>query len=130
MTEIMMALGPFSFALESAPYERLARTLSFRWPAVSRMQRRPALQFAGPGAETVELSGILYPGTTGGVSVIKELQELARQGVAHMLADGRGNIWGRFVIESITETHTHLFADGTPRKIEFRLRLSAYGDES
>ncbi|MGQ5818728.1 phage tail protein, partial [Serratia sp. IR-2025] len=40
-----------------------------------------------------------------------------------------GTIYGMFVIESISETHSEFFADGSPRRTEFTLNLKRV-DES
>ena len=46
-----------------------------------------------------------------------------------MLINGQGNVLGRFVITQIEESQNTFLADGTPRKIEFRLSLERYGEE-
>lgn len=129
MTEILMALGPFRFCLAYAPYDRLRRSVQYRWPRIERAGRRSAAQFTGIGDETVELSGTFYPGYSGGLGQIDTLRAYAGQGQPYILSDGRGRIWGKFVIESAEETQTVFFADGTPRKIEFTLKLLHYGED-
>ncbi len=130
MTEILMALGPFRFSMDTAPYDRLRRSVQYRWPRQERAGRRPAAQFTGIGDETVELSGLIYPGYAGGLSQMDTLRECAGKGQPYILSDGRGNIWGKFAIESVDETQTLFFPDGTPRKIEFALKLLHYGEDS
>ena len=49
MPEIMMALGEFRFALDTAAYDRLRRSDTYRWQAQDRLGRRPAQQFTGHG---------------------------------------------------------------------------------
>ncbi len=48
---------------------------------------------------------------------------MAEQGQPWSLVDGNGNVHGAWVIESLQETRSLFFADGTARKIEFRLQL-------
>lgn len=129
MTEVMLALGPYRFSLSSAAYESLRRTTEYRWPTQERFGRRPARQYTGPGDETVEIDGAIYPHYAGGLGQLERMREIAAQGEPHRLTDGRGKIWGQFCIERIEETQTVLFADGTPRKIEFRLSLGRYGED-
>ncbi|MEW6490373.1 MAG: phage tail protein, partial [Thermodesulfobacteriota bacterium] len=63
---VMLALGGFLFAVSTAAYQRLQRSAEYRWPAQERFGRPPARQFTGPGAESVELDGVLYPHHAGG----------------------------------------------------------------
>lgn len=130
MAGVMMALGIFRFSIDTAPYENLRRRAQYRWARQNRAGRKPAVQFLGADLETVELSGVMYPGYSGGLLQMQALRELAGLGVPYILADGNGVIWGKFCIESVAETQTHFFADGTPRKIEFRIKLVEYGEDA
>lgn len=129
MTEIMLALGPYRFAVDAAAYQSLSRSAEYRWPAQERIGRAPARQFVGKGGETVNLSGVIHPHYAGGLGQMERMRELAGQGLPLPLADGRGKIWGLWCIERIEETRTALFANGDPRKIEFSLQLAAYGED-
>ncbi|HBG96500.1 MAG TPA: oxidoreductase, partial [Chromatiaceae bacterium] len=40
--------------------------------------------------------------------------------------DGSGMVWGRWIIESISDTKSVFFSDGAARKIEFTLSLKRY----
>ena len=43
--EMMMALGDFRFAINTAAYNSLRRTHEYRWQAQNRLQQRPSQQF-------------------------------------------------------------------------------------
>lgn len=129
MTEIMMALGTYRFALPSAAYQQLRRTAEYRWPSQERLGRRPARQFVGPGDERLELEGIIHPHFAGGLGQLDRMRELAGQGEPQMLSDGRGRVWGLWCIERIEETQTIFDRNGDPFKIEFRLALGRYGED-
>ena len=45
------------------------------------------------------------------------------------LINGSGFILGRWLIESVQETDSALFDDGSPRKIEFSLSLKRYNED-
>lgn len=130
MIETMMALGPYRFATSSAAYQSLRRTTEYRWPAQERLGSRPARQFVGGGNESISLAGVIYPHFPGGLRQLERMRDVAGQGLPLHLTDGRGKAWGRWVIESIEETQTTFFADGTPRKIEFIVQLAAYGEDT
>lgn len=129
MTEIMMMLGMYQFSVSTAAYESLRRSVDYRWPVQERIGRRPARQFVGIGDETIELSGVILPHYLGGLGQLDSMRELAGQGVALTLADGRGRIWGKYCITAVSETRTVFWPDGEPRRMEFRLSLGRYGEE-
>ena len=143
MIEIMMALGPFRFSVNTAAYQSLRRAAQYRWPAQERIGRAPARQFVGVGSETITLEGAIYPYadeplldqvinnqvSSGWNTQLDQLRELAALGEPQLLTDGRGKVWGKWCVESVDETQTVFFANGAPRKIEFNLSISSYGDE-
>ena len=129
MTEVMMMLGSFQFSLSTAVYQSLRHRAEYRWPAQERVGRLPARQFTGPGNETVEMPGVIYPHFRGGTGQIEKLRAAAGQGKPLALVDSKGKVWGQFCIESVEETHTEMLPDGTPRKIEFMLQLVRYGED-
>lgn len=142
MIEIMMALGPFRFSVNTAAYQSLRRASQYRWPAQERIGRAPARQFVGVGGETITLEGAIYPyadeplldqlvngHVASGADQLDLLRELASEGKPLLLTDGRGKVWGQWCVESVDETQTVFFANGSPRKIEFNLSISSYGED-
>ena len=129
MAEVMLALGTFRFSVDTAAYQQLRRTVEYRWPAQARAGRRDARQFTGIGAETVHLDGVIYPHYKGGLGQLAAMRTLAGQGKPQLLTDGTGVVWGKFCIERVEETQSLFFADGTPRKQEFRISFSNYGED-
>ncbi len=127
-TEILMALGTFRFSVDTAGYEDLRRTAEQRWAAQERVRQGPALQHMGPGEESIELRGNIYPHYRGGAGQVSAMRALSAQGVPQMLVDGRGMVHGWWVIERVEEGQSSLFADGVPRRQEFSLVLRRYHD--
>jgi uncharacterized protein len=130
LSTVMMALGAFRFGVLGGSYQELTRRATYRWEQQDRLGRDPAQQFAGPGAEEITLSGIIHPHYRGGLLQVEAMRLIARQGEPLMLVDGLGWVWQRWVITDVTETKTVLFADGTPRRIEFRVTLRSYGEDA
>lgn len=126
---MMMALGLFVFATATLPYQQLQRTTSWRHPSNSRLGTRPARQFLGPGDDSITLSGTLYPELTGGRVSLAMVRAMAETGRAWPLIEGSGAFYGLWVIESIDETGSVFFADGSARKIDFSLKLARVDDE-
>lgn len=126
---MMLTLGLFVFQLQTIPYQSLQRNVDYRWPSNSRVGQRPALQFLGVNEEKITLSGVLMPEITGGRISLLALHLMADEGKAWPLLEGTGTIYGMFVVNSISETHTEFFSDGSARSIEFSLTLTRV-DES
>lgn len=125
----MLALGMFVFMRQSLPHQTIQRDADYRWPSNSRVGKRDSFQFLGPGEEKITLAGTLYPELTGGKLTMTAIRLMADQGRAWPLLDGTGTIYGMYVINSISETGSLFFADGTARKIDFTLTLTRV-DES
>lgn len=126
---IMLALGEFRFEIASAAYQKLAYSQSWRWPEQARITREPALQFMGKNAAEIDLEGVIYPSFQGGLSQIETMRKLADRGEPLSLVDGLGRVWDRWVITELSDTRTLFTDDGQPRKLEFRLKLKAYGED-
>lgn len=129
MSETMMALGGYRFSLTSAAYQELRRSNAYRWQAQERLQRLPAQQFVGPGSETLDLKGTIYPHYRGGTKQLDLMRAQAGLGEPLLLVDGLGFIWGRWVILQVDETQTVMLTNGLPRKLEFQLRLTRYAED-
>lgn len=127
---VMLQLGSFQFGVSTAAYQTLQRTTEYRWPSQDRFGQMAALQYVGPGSDSITLPGVIYPEWRGGLAVVDGLRRLADQGRPQRMVDGRGTILGRWVIERVEEKQS-VFADaGVPRKVEFTLNLRRYhGDE-
>jgi len=129
MSDTMMALGGYRFSLTSAAYQELRRSNAYRWQAQERLQRLPAQQFVGPGSETLDLKGTIYPHYRGGMKQLDLMRAQAGRGEPLLLVDGLGFIRGQWVILQVDETQTVMLANGQPRKQEFHLRLVRYGED-
>jgi len=130
MTDVMMALGDFRFSLDTAAYDQLTRADSWRWQAQNRFGRRPAQQYLGEGETTIEFSGVILPHFKGGLGQIDAMRAEADKGEKLRLADSKGIFWGHFVIKRISETRSQPISTGQPRRIEFRIELTHYGDDA
>lgn len=126
---VMMALGAFRFGVNGADYQSFSRTAAYRWVKLDRLGRAPALQYLGPDAEEITLEGVIYPHFKGGLRQMELMRLLARTGVPMILVDGLGFVWQRWCIVDVTERRSFLMADGSPRKIEFSIRLQSYGGD-
>lgn len=129
MPEVMMALGGYRFAIGTAAFQTLRRATEYRWAQMNRIGRRPAMQYVGPGVESIDLDGVIYPHFRGGLRQVEAMRAEARLGLPLMLVSGTGYGLGRWVIVSVEETGSVFLSNGAPRKIEFRLSIKHYGDD-
>lgn len=125
----LMSLGFFVFMRQSVPYQERSREMSWNHPTNNVVGKLPRTQFTGKSSETISLSGTLLPEFTGGRLSLLALELMAERGKAYPLIDGATfMVLGWFVIESISETSSQFFGDGTPRKIDFSLNLKRTDD--
>lgn len=121
---MMMALGLFVFALETAPYQDFQQQIAWRHPSNNRVSRRPARQFLGPGDDLITLSGVLLPELTGGDVTLDVLRAMGDAGLSYVLIEGTGRYYGMYIIEDLSVTRTIFFKDGKARRLEFTLKLA------
>lgn len=126
---MLMALGPFVFNLPTLAYSELQRSTSWRWPSSSRVGARAALQFIGPGEDTIRLSGVLVPEVAGSLSSLAQLRAMADAGETYAMVDGAGRVMGAWVIEEMTEGGTYFTTEGIARRTDFSIGLKHADDD-
>ena len=132
MRTYMARLGSFQFGMDTAAFDQLQRSSAYRWEAKNRIGRQPAMQNTGRDADTITLSGAIYPHWRGGLGQIGALRAMAESGEPQPLVyafETSGQYCGQWCITGIEETRTVLFDNGAPRKIEFSLVLREYGED-
>jgi len=126
----MMKLGEFKFSIETAAYQELTRTTSYRWPVQNRVSRVVARQYVGPGDDVIEMNGFIFPQFYSGLEQLNKMRAEAGKGKPLMLVDGRGKVWGKFCIEEVREKQgPEFFKGGAPKRQTFGLRLGVYGED-
>lgn len=123
---VMMALGLFRFALDTAAYQTLVRNTNYSWASFERVGLAPLHQYTGQGPDVMQLDGTILPGFKGGLAQINLMRLQADLGLPLPLITGRGAFLGMWVIESISEHQEVFWPDGTPRKIDFTIALRKY----
>lgn len=133
-----MLLGPVNFSVETSAYEQLQRSTQYQWASQGRLGHRvlkhlgiggPAYQYVGPGDESINMNGTIFPQYNGGPLRVSLIRLSASLGIALPLIDGNGFAYGRWLIESVQETNSVFFSDGSPRKIDFSLSLKRYNED-
>ena len=125
-------IGDVTFTTTDQTFDRLQRTAGWKWAEQARLGRAPALQFTADEAETITVSGTIYPGQAGApADPIAALTALGAARTPHSLNVGIKPTYalGQWVVERIERTETHHFANGTPRRVDFTLTLKRYGPD-
>lgn len=122
-TFVMMRLGPFNFGLDTAAYQSLRRRVEYSWPSQERMGQHAAMQYTGPGPETMTVSGVIFPEFRGGDGQLSLLRYLGDLGEPQLLISGSGETMDEWVIESVDEGQSIFAAAGIPRRQEFTVNL-------
>ena len=125
----MIALGNYRFSMDTAAYDKLRRENEYNWVSVKRLGSTPAQQFLGEGDETITLDGTIYPHFKGGLNQVTVMRSQAGAGEPYLLVDGRGKVWGKYVITRLSEDQSRHMSDGAPRKITFSMTLKRYGGD-
>ncbi|WP_454563031.1 phage tail protein [Pseudomonas sp. AIG] len=126
---MMLALGMFVFSLSTAAYQALQRQTEWRHASRNRVGSAPARQFLGRGDDSITLPGVILPELAGSALSLDALRLMANTGKAWPMVEGSGRIYGLWIIESLSETKTLFFRDGTPRRIEFTVSLKRIDDD-
>lgn len=126
---MLMSLDQFVFGISTLAYAELQRQTQWKHRSSSRVGARDARQFGGPGDDTITLTGTLVPELTGKLVSLDELRAMGNAGEAYAMVDGAGNVYGAFVIESMGETKSLFYEDGTPRRVEFNISLTRVDDD-
>lgn len=124
----LLMLGGFKFSLNTAVFQEMQRSTSWRWPAQERVGQYDALQFTGPGDDRITLPGVVYPDFRGGIAQVESLRQIAAKGKPVRLISATGEMLGLWVVLSVDETASSFKPDGTPRKQEFTVTIRKYGN--
>lgn len=128
MADVMMALGDYRFSVAAAAYEELSRTTAYEWAEQARTGQHAALQFTGPGADEITLSGVVFPQYRAGTGQPDRMRQSAAAGDPLTLIDGRGRVLGRWVILRVEERQSVFERAGVPRRQEFTISLRYFDD--
>ena len=128
--EVILTLGEYQFGMSTAAHDEMTRETKYRWVQQKRLTREPAMQYMGPGTTAISLKGSIYPHFRGGLAQMPAMRAEAEKGEPLTLMSGDGVNLGRYCIQSISDTEKNYIGAGLPRRIDFSLRLEAYGEDA
>lgn len=130
---VLQPLNPaspaFYFGIDTAAFDELRRRSDYRWAAQERLGRRPAQQGTGLGDERLTLKGAVFPHWRGGTRQLDAMRAIGARQEPFVLTTGYGEVLGTWCLVSVDEAQSALLAGGIPRKQEFTLEMTRYGDD-
>lgn len=137
MALVLMQLGDTQFSVPGLSFNRLQRRYEYRWEPQWRIGSRPAQQFLGPGEESVDIRGTIYPahpysggGPQGGWRELNDLRAFSETGEPQPLGGlvaGFAQYLGLWCVRMIRDEQEYWLPNGYPRKLEFSIDLVNYG---
>lgn len=126
----LLALGPHQFEIIGLNYQSLQRETKAHWASIERFGGYAARQFTGLGPDSTTISGLLFPDELGGWNEYEAIRATQAQGRAVMMvgfgANASGRVFGRVVIESISDTQDHINRRGIGRQMQFSINVAPY----
>lgn len=118
-------LGEFTFApaTRGDNVHEVSRSSEARLAPQELIGRPPPVQWLGPSAGAVQLTGLILPEYRGGLGQIEAMHAATADGMARVLVSGYGAYFGLFFIKKVSEKQRYLTPGGAPRKIEFQIDL-------
>jgi hypothetical protein len=150
MGQVMMSIGDILFyrpypGTDTPAFETLSRDMVATLPSQGRLGRDNAIQFTGPGEETISIHGRLFPYQFGGIDTMEQIRNALRAGKPLMvtqfspsmvqdisLTSGlaySGTKVGNYMIRALRKNNFLYTGDGVPMKIDFTMELVLYGDD-
>lgn len=125
------ALGDIVFTVSSdkvRTFDDMSRSGSARLATHELINRKPLIEFLGPGGETISLkiSFSVYDGLNpeDGTKALREMRDKGKA-VALILA-GQPLGDGLWLVESLNETHKHIDNTGAAHQIDVSVTLKEY----
>jgi len=122
-------IGGVPLGLNHASVEGFDRKKGYRWPAQPRVARPEALQFVGAGAETITVKGYIHPHFKGDAQHMEQIHQLADAGIPYIVLTGTGKVFGKYAITDVSENFKELMDDGRPKRVDYSITLTRYGND-
>ena len=118
-----------NFNYRTLGFDALERESAYNIATLARLGRRDALQAVAIAAESMQLSGVIFPVWNGGLSQLETLRTIAAKMQTVQLTTGYGLVLGAWYIMRIREEQTALIPQGAPRRQSFNIEFARYGDD-
>lgn len=127
----LLGLGPHVFTIIGLNYQQLERETTATWATIERFGGQAARQFTGLGPDSTTINGLLFPDELGGRGGYEAIRASQSAGRPLMMigfgANAMGRVFGRIVLETVSDTQTHIGRDGQGKMVEFSVTVSPNG---
>jgi hypothetical protein len=128
---VLMGLGPFRFSLSTFAYDEIKRKSEARVEAVKIIGARPSLHLGGLEVEKIQIKSVFHPRYLPGNGGLYQVSAMRSSvGMSYPLVGNRvgiGDVFGRWLIQSVEDTHTEIFVDGLGQAVEVEVELQYDG---
>ncbi len=128
---MLLSIGEYIFEIDTVNFESMSKNINYSWKETERICNNPAYHATGKWKEEMELSGLVYTAhKTGaanpGMKVIDSLNDLAQKMKPQEVFTGYGEILGKFIILSVSETRDAFLPNGKFLKQSYTVKLAKY----
>ena len=127
MSNVLMALGPFTFSMASFSYEDLKRQHAARIAPQEIVGARPSLHRMGFDNETLTIGATFFPFYLGGASGLSQVSAMrAAVGTSYPLVGNQGVVglsFGRWLLHRVGDTQDYIGPTGVGQRIEVSIDL-------
>ncbi|MCF6775999.1 phage tail protein [Thiotrichales bacterium 19X7-9] len=101
-----LTFGEVVFDINQITYSQLDKSLKMRWVKHTRINQAPRLEHTGIESETLTIRGIVFTHYQNVFDALKQLNDIALSAKPQFLVGLDGMVYGRWVLESISEQIT------------------------
>ncbi|KRA05361.1 phage tail protein [Rhizobium sp. Root564] len=126
-----MMLGDFAFEALGFGYQGVKRSVNTSWAEIPVGQTLNPMQWTGPTADEITISGVIFTEEFGGQSQLDGILARAGAGEPMMLVTGNaaeGVIQGVFTVQGIEEDRSHHNARGVAARNAYSIKLKRQAD--
>ncbi len=121
---IILAWGAVLFTPNKQGFEDLSHKMSFGWQKQELMNQSPLYQATQGLDYEVTIKGKIYALKAGHTQMINILRMQGQSQKPFFMADGRGRIFGKFILLSLDGKESYHLKNGMPLKQEYNLTFA------
>ncbi len=121
---IVLAWGAVLFTPTKAGFNELQHKMNFGWHKQELMNKSPLYQATKAIDYDISITGVFYTKVIGHDQMLNILKKQGESQKPYFMADGRGRVYGKFILQDMEATDSYHLASGMPQKQEYSLNLS------
>lgn len=118
--------------IDVTPFNAHGVTISRQTDYVAKpvLAAEPPLEYVGEGANTMRLTGTLWPERIGGMGRLRRLHAMRESGSPQFVMRGDGTPLGWWAILDVKEDHRHLGPNGVGNRVDVSINMRRAGRPS